>query len=67
MNFNEVGATLPSSFQFCWITLLMDGVHFLMPYLRKWWRRCRGLDSGTQLAAAVLPVSVSTEEEEEDK
>ena len=55
MNFNDVGATLPPSFQFCLITLLMDAIHFLMPYMRKWWRRCRGLDTGTQLAAVVVP------------
>ncbi len=42
MNFNSVGATLPSSFTFCLVTLIMDVLHFMGPYIHKVYARWRG-------------------------
>ena len=58
MNFNAVGQTLPSSFIFCLMTLIMDMLHFAAPYIRKLYLHCRS-QRARKVAAAE---AVSTQE-----
>ena len=62
MNFNSVGATLPGSFTFCLITLVMDALHILGPYIHKCYKRCRNTDKVRM--KVVVPSKDSNSEHE---